>query len=98
MRQDAVILVIISIAIYIMGFTSGYVVSIWAMDTSQKEIQRAVALLITLLWVFSLVISWVNPDYQTSVFVHGVMGLAAGFLLPGDGSLRIPISIGGGEK
>lgn len=83
------------VTIFVIGFVSGYSVRARQGEFSDADLQRLVALLISFVWVVSSVMS-LPPEagHSTPIYLHGLMGLAAGFLFKGEGEVTIPINLG----
>lgn len=65
---------------YILGFASGGIVSMYLKnqikDISYKNI---VLIIVSTMWTLSVAVELVNPNYNTSPMIHGLMGSIVGF-------------------
>lgn len=72
--------IIIAVISYVLGFAGGFIVSSYfkknIKDVSYKYI---VLLVVSIMWTLSVAVELVNPNYNTSPMVHGLMGSIVGF-------------------
>lgn len=77
MNTQTIITALIS---YILGFVSGGIVSIYLKkqikDVSYKNV---VLVIVSVMWTLSVAVELINPNYNTSPMIHGLMGSIVGF-------------------
>lgn len=77
MNTSTILTAIIS---YVLGFVSGGLVSVYLRlkikDISYKNV---VLIIVSVMWTLSVAVELVNPNYNTSPMVHGLMGSIVGF-------------------
>jgi uncharacterized membrane protein len=61
---------------------------------TQSNLQIAVGILVTIMWVASIAAEITMTSYTASIPVHGLMGAVVGYFFSEDG---LSINIGGGE-
>lgn len=86
--------IIASIASYVGGLISGYVIArLWKSPAGDQTKNRSeiVLMVVTLVWATSMIIDIMSAQYETSPLVHGLMGAIVGFfykpILGGDKKL-----------
>jgi hypothetical protein len=78
MNMDSILIAIIS---YAFGIGTGYV-GRWFFDkerTSNVSPNTFVLVAVTIIWTISMLVDIASPTYETSPFVHGLMGAIVGF-------------------
>lgn len=73
---------IIGIVTYALGILSGYIFHDYIRKTlmmDENNSKNLLLLAVTVIWVISMLVSIVNPNYQVPVPVHGIMGAIVGF-------------------
>ena len=83
---------IFSIVSYMLGFATGYFVKS-KLENLKTPLNKSTLVLVTvsLIWAISMVIDIVSDQYETSPYVHGLMGAIVGFFYR-------PIDGKGGKK
>lgn len=85
--------VIFYIAIYLIGFISGWYLHKYYSSKEQNEkkamFKNLIAFLITLAWVASILSEIFISDFHTNFFVHGIMGAVAGYLFGPDAITKV---------
>ncbi len=74
--------IIASIASYVGGLISGYVLArLWKYPDGDQTKNRSeiVLMVVTLVWATSMIIDIISAQYETSPLVHGLMGAIVGF-------------------
>lgn len=70
----------IPIISYILGFLSGFLVSLYFKKSIDKgSYKHIVLIVISVMWTISVAFEIANPDYKTSPLIHGLMGSIVGF-------------------
>lgn len=72
----------IGLITFIMGILTGYVLHDFMKRTlsmSEDSSKNFLLLIVTLIWMLSMLVSIFNPAYQTPIPVHGMMGAIVGF-------------------
>lgn len=78
--------IIVAVVFFAIGFTLG---NLTARRTNFRENARMkFAALITAIWAVSIIGEIVVGSYTTSVFIHGIMGSAVGYLFGVENPLR----------
>lgn len=73
---------VIALVSFSLGLVSGYILhdlvrkSLMMDENNSKNL---LLLSVTVVWVISMFVSIVNPNYQVPVPVHGIMGAIVGF-------------------
>jgi len=87
--------IIIATISYILGFLSCYILrkEIKARTKSQsknpiKE-NTFVLAVVTIMWAISVLIDIASPQYETSPFIHGLMGAIVGFFYKPGGAKKL---------
>lgn len=62
------------------GFATGFLFGKRYSDDDEEDIRRRVALFITLIWAISVLSTIIVPSYQTSIWIHAIMGGIVGYL------------------
>lgn len=75
------------LAVFIVGFTSGFLASAYVRSADDASVRRSIAFLITFVWILTILTSIFVPTYETPLAVHGVMGAVAGYLFAKDTGL-----------
>lgn len=74
---------IIAIAIFIFGNISGFflrgVMEKKAFHMTEQASKNFLIILITLTWVFAMIVDVSNPNYDVPIAVHGILGVIVGF-------------------
>lgn len=79
--------------LFVTGFVAGYLTALWAVSRTQREFRHAIALLVTLIWALSWIVSIVVPSYSTSVAIHAAMGAVTGYLFAGEDGIKLLPSV-----
>lgn len=69
----------ITIISFVIGFGIGFLVSQQAIQNG-GDIRMRVAVFITLIWAISVLATIAVPGYETSIWIHAIMGAIAGYL------------------
>lgn len=84
---------------FVLGFVLGSVVGYIARDLTPGEVREnyrlKIAAVITAVWIVSVVAGILSPAYTTPIYVHGIMGMAVGYLFGVENPLR---GLAGGKK
>lgn len=76
----AILTVVSSIFFYLLGFGSGWLVRTKVLHKEFSFNEGSLVLLVvTLIWAISVVFDIANPEYETPVVIHGLMGAIVGF-------------------
>jgi len=86
------LIAVVIVAIFALGLGIGYIYSDDSKRTSVERVRTAIAIVVTVIWVVTVVAGVLIPTYTTSMFIHGIMGLVAGFFFADKG---LDINIGG---
>jgi len=81
-----------SLFLFLIGLIGGWFLSKKEKVFTQSNLQIAVGILVTIVWVVSIVAEIILPAYTVSVLIHGIMGAVVGYLFSDDG---ITFNIGG---
>lgn len=81
-----------SLALFLLGVIGGWLLNKKENVFSRSNLQIAVGILVTIVWVASIAAEILIPTYTVSVLVHGIMGAVVGYLFSDDG---ITFNIGG---
>lgn len=82
------------VGVFALGATAGICLTLWTTHSDRPEMRRTIALLITLLWMLSVLAGMLVVEYRTSAFVHGMMGAVAAYLFKDEaGEISLPFSI-----
>lgn len=84
-----------SLALFILGTVLGWQVSTREDALTRSNLQIAVGILVTIVWVATVAAGILIPAYTTSVLIHGIMGAVVGYLFSDDG---LNINIGGKKR
>lgn len=86
MVELTTIFLLASLFLFLVGAVGGWFISNKKKDTMTKSnLQIAVGLLVTIMWVVSIVAEILIPAYTVSVLVHAIMGAVVGYLFSEDG-------------
>lgn len=69
----------IAVISFIIGFGVGFLVSQQAVENG-GDIRLRIAFFVTLIWAISVLATIVIPSYETSIWVHVIMGTIAGYM------------------
>lgn len=94
MTEATSIFAVVSAILFILGAILGVQFSTEEDVFTQSNLQIAVGILVSIMWVASIVAEITMPAYTASVLVHGLMGAVVGYFFSEDG---LSIKIGGGE-
>lgn len=92
MPSTFTIFLLASIIVFAIGIIIGWQTSTVENVFTQSNLQIVVGILVTIMWVASIVAEIIIPTYTVSVLVHGLMGAIVGYLFSEDG---IQFNIGG---
>lgn len=73
---------IIGIITFVTGNLSGYLFHDFlkkSVGMNEDNSKNLLLLSVTIIWVISMLVSLINPQYQVPVPVHGIMGIIVGF-------------------
>lgn len=89
------ILEVIGIAVisFLLGVGVGFMVSQQAVKNG-SDIRMWVAIFITIIWAISVLATIAIPAYETSIWVHAIMGAIAGYMF----GMENPITGGGSNN
>lgn len=90
MLELATLYILASIAAFTIGIGGGYILTRDDARFSRSKLQIVIAIVVTLVWVVSIVAEILIPAYTVSALVHGIMGAVVGYLFSEDG-LKINI-------
>lgn len=80
MQQTPLHDIIVSVVSGGVGFIAGFLTkSLMVKKLDDKYSQTFVLIAVTVMWVISVAVDVVSPEYQTSPLVHGLMGAIVGF-------------------
>lgn len=85
----------VTIISFVIGFGTGYIVSRKTPEGKEPDIRMRVAIFITLVWSVSVIATIFVPTYQTSIWVHAIMGGITGYMFGIDNPLMNGFSGGG---
>jgi hypothetical protein len=75
--------IITAIIFYVLGVVSGILLQqgLFAkhIDFSQNQRMNWLIIVVSLMWAISVLYDMINPSYQTSPLIHGLMGAIVGF-------------------
>lgn len=96
MSLTTTIIVILSIALFILGAVLGWVFSPNGGNVTRtnNRLKAVVALAVTLVWIAATISDILITGYTISPLVHALMGAVVGYFFTDDG---ITLNIGGGE-
>lgn len=93
MLEPTTFLLLISLILFLIGIGTGWKINKEEDTFTKANLQVAVGILVTAVWVASIAAEIIIPAYTVSVLVHGIMGAVVGYLFSDDG---LDITIGGG--
>lgn len=70
----------VAIISFVIGFAIGFLVGWISPTTDKTNIQLWIAVFITIIWAVSVIATIAVPSYETSIWVHGIMGGISGYL------------------
>lgn len=73
---------VLGIVTFSLGILVGYVLHDFikkSLTMDENNSKNLLLLSVTVVWVVSMLVSIVNPNYQVPVPVHGIMGAIVGF-------------------
>jgi len=74
---------ILAVAIFVFGNVSGWflrgIMEKKAFHLSEQASKNFLIILITLTWVFAMLVDVSNPNYDVPIAVHGILGVIVGF-------------------
>lgn len=74
---------ILAVAIFVFGNVSGWflrgIMEKKAFHMSEQASKNFLIILITLTWVFAMIVDVSNPNYDVPIAVHGILGVIVGF-------------------
>ena len=88
-------ILLISLAVFLVGLLIGWVISRRDENLTKSDLQMAVGLIVTIVWVVSIGAEILIPAYTVSVLVHGIMGGVVGYLFSDEG---ITLNLRGKKK
>lgn len=91
MFQLSTIFILVSILLFVVGMVLGWYVSTRHVIEPKTHLRVLVGILVTVMWVISIVAEIIITGYTVGVLVHGIMGAVVGYLFSEDG---ITINIG----
>lgn len=71
--------ILIATVAYFLGLFSGLVIRTKFLKDQKFEDNSFVLFVVTLMWAFSILFDIFSPTYETSPFIHGLMGAIVGF-------------------
>lgn len=78
--MDYINTISISLVAYLMGFASGFIIGKFLSRRGVKiDEGKIVFIVVTVIWATSMLVDILNPEYETSTLVHGIMGAIVGF-------------------
>lgn len=80
-----------TIIAFVLGFASGFIVARATPAADGADIRLRIAIFITFVWAVSVIATIVVNDYETSIWVHGIMGGICGYLF----GIENPLTGGG---
>lgn len=92
MAEPLTIFLLASLVLFLFGVIGGWFLSKKENVFTRSNLQIAVGILVTIVWVASIAAEIIIPAYTVSVLVHGIMGAVVGYLFSDDG---ITFNIGG---
>ncbi len=95
MPEPIITFTLASIVIFAIGIIVGWQLSTPENVFTQSNLQIVVGILVTLMWVASIVAEILIPAYTVSALIHGIMGAVVGYLFSEDG---LNLNIRNGEK
>lgn len=81
-----------SLVLFAIGMVIGWQFSQEENVFTQSNLQIAVGIIVTIVWVASIAAEILIPAYSVSFLIHGIMGAVVGYLFADDG---FDITIGG---
>jgi hypothetical protein len=96
MPEPLILFLLASLAIFIAGGVAGRELATTETIFTRSNLRITVGILVTIVWVGSIVAEIVIPAYTVSVLIHGIMGAVVGYLFSDDG-LNINIGGDGGQ-
>lgn len=77
MTTESVLVAIIS---YVLGLFSGIAASYYLRENIKAvDYKNVVLIVVSIMWTLSVAVEIVNPNYNTSPLIHGLMGSIVGF-------------------
>ena len=72
--------IIVGVSAYLGGIVSGFILRMF-LEKEEKPFSgnNMVLIVVTGIWAISMIVDILNPVYETSPFVHGLMGAIVGF-------------------
>lgn len=90
---DVSIYILASLTVFIVGIIGGWLFTRKADATFTKaNLRTTIAVVVTIVWVVSIVAEIIIPTYTVSVLIHGIMGAVVGYLFSDEG---ITLNLGG---
>lgn len=65
---------------FLIGFASGFIVGRKTPEEGGPDIRVHIAVFITVVWAISVLATIVVTNYETSIWVHAIMGAICGYL------------------
>lgn len=72
---------------FALGFGLGYVVARQTPEGNNQDVRMRIATFIVIVWAISVLATIIVPDYETSIWVHAIMGGICGYLFGIDNPL-----------
>lgn len=73
---------VLGIVTFVLGIVVGYLGHDFmkkSLSMNEDNSKNLLILCVTVVWVISMIVSVVNPNYQVPIPVHGIMGAIVGF-------------------
>lgn len=85
--------ILVSIGLFVIGTLIGWMIATWEKDITVKmRLRILIGVLVTVMWMMSIVAEIFIPAYTVSALIHGIMGAVVGYLFTEDG---ISLDLGG---
>lgn len=87
MAEQITILLLTTLASFLSGIIVGAVITRTegTRTFTRERLQLAIGVVVTIVWVITIVADILMASYNVSVFVHGIMGAVVGYLFSDEG-------------
>lgn len=85
-------MILVGIVFLFLGIAVGWLLTREQDTFTKKNLRILIAILVTMMWVVSVIAEILIAPYTASILIHGIMGAVVGYLFSDDG---ITFNIGG---
>lgn len=91
-EMSAMSQVLLGVVSFATGVLVGWYLAVDLEMLTREQLQKAISIVITAVWAFSVIADIILLDYSTPFVLYGIMGAVAGYLFSKDGT---PINLSG---